>query len=67
LLCRWKPLVIVLDVFGLDATADSIWQDGQDRLSECILLGESFRLEGRTNVIGIDKPAATCDSKVIGI
>jgi len=51
----------------LDATADSIWQDGSDRLSECTLLGESFRLESRTNVIGIDKPAATCDSKVIGI
>jgi len=29
--------------------------------------GESFRLEGTANVIGIDKPAATCDRKVICI
>ena len=32
-----------------------------------LYLGESFRLKGTANVIGIDKPAATCNRKVIGI
>jgi len=32
-----------------------------------LYLGGSFRLEGTANVIGIDKPAAMCDRKVIGI
>jgi len=32
-----------------------------------LCLGESFCLEGTANVIGIDKPAAMCDRKIIGI
>jgi len=32
-----------------------------------LYLRESFHLEGTADVIGIDKPAATCDRKVIFI
>jgi len=32
-----------------------------------LYLGESFCLEGTADVIGIDKPAATCNMKVIGM
>jgi len=32
-----------------------------------LYVGESFRLEGTANVINVDKPAAVCDRKVIGV
>ena len=32
-----------------------------------LYLGESFSLEGTANVVGVDKPVAACDRKVIGI
>jgi len=56
-----KTLVTVLDVLGFRP------QDGQIWLSRVHSISESFHLEDTANVIGIDKPAATCDRKVIGI
>jgi len=40
---------------------------GKIGCQSALYLGESFRLEGTADVIGIDKPAATCDKKVTGI
>jgi len=35
--------------------------------SSAFYLRESYRLEGTTNVICIDKPAAECSAEVVGI
>ena len=40
---------------------------GKIGCQSALYLGESFHLEGTADVIGIDKPAATCDRKVTGI
>ena len=40
---------------------------GKIGCQSALYLGESFRLEGTANVIGIDKAVATRDRKVIGI
>jgi len=39
---------------------------GKIGCQSAVNLGEGFRYEGTANVIGIDKPAATCDMKVTG-
>jgi len=40
---------------------------GKIGCQSALYLGESFRLEGTAGVICMDKTAATCDRKVIGI
>ena len=40
---------------------------GKIGCQSALYLGQSFRLEGTANVIGIDKPVAPCDRKVVGI
>jgi len=39
---------------------------GKIDCQSALYLGESFRVEGTPNVIGIDKPVATCDRKITG-
>jgi len=40
---------------------------GKIGCQSALYLGESFRLESTADVIGIDKPVATCDRKVTGM
>jgi len=40
---------------------------GKIGCQSALYVGESFRLEGTANVINVDKPAAVCDRKVIGV
>ena len=40
---------------------------GKIGCQSALYVGESFRLEGTANVINVNKPAAVCDRKVIGV
>jgi len=40
---------------------------GKIGCQSALYLGEKFHLEGTADVIGIDKPVATCDRKITGI
>ena len=40
---------------------------GKIGYQSALFLGQSFRLQGTANVVGIDKPVAPCDRKVVGI